>query len=486
MQFIKSNEELPIYYYSDQIANFENPKNLINQKHLYLLSFKKIKNEKNKNIQFIQLLKNSKNKIRNSIESYNDYLLKLESSKYQIQFLDKFIYKGKKWQNVEISLSEWSLVLEKEFEIRWDIENEIPVFITINHSRKNKLYIAIPFNIKSNLKKYEENFNSNIIMGIDIGEYGVAYVVVDFKNNKNIKILNSGFIYSKNIAKIKDEFSKIQQKSKTGIFNESSSLIAEIRENAVGNLRNKIHSIFINYHPQNIAYEFSINNFETGSGKTVSIYKTIKKSDVPSIIDADKKAQKHIWGTTWNKNISVGQNLSAYASSYLCSNCFKSIYEINKDDLDQIYIKNRNGNILELESPQHGLFYGFSTKKEYSVGYKFKKTDNALKNLIKILKDFARPPLKNSEVVSKFVNKNNEKDLENFRKRRGNSSIFVCPFCFHISDADIQAALMMAIRGYIKNNSKNSDKNIDYFKENINFLKNLEEKPTIFLDLNKK
>jgi len=40
--------------------------------------------------------------------------------------------------------------------------------------------------------------------------------------------------------------------------------------------------------------------------------------------------------------------------------------------------------------------------------------------------------------------------IEEWRKRPGNSSIFVCPFCQYVADADIQAAFMMAVRGYLR------------------------------------
>lgn len=39
-----------------------------------------------------------------------------------------------------------------------------------------------------------------------------------------------------------------------------------------------------------------------------------------------------------------------------------------------------------------------------------------------------------------------------WQQHRGNSAVFVCPFtdCHHVSDADQQAALNIAIRGYAK------------------------------------
>lgn len=485
IQIIHSNEKFPLYYYSNNLKNHNkllNPKDLIREKHNYFVSLKKIKS-KNKDLEFLLLNKDNFQKIYNSFEDNKNDLLKLESSFYQIQFLEKFIYKPKNWENSKIELSEWSFILEKEYEIKWDLENKIPILNEIQNSKKNKLYIAIPFKISSYQKEYEEIKKSkeNYILGVDVGEYGIGWVLINYKN-KELKIINKGFFVSKNIAKIKDEFSKIQKKSQKGIFNESSNLISEIRKNAIGELRNKIHSVFIFYHSKNICYEYSINAFETGSGKTTAIYKSIKKSDTLSIIDADKKEQMHIWGKKLNREIEIGKNLSSYASSYICSKCGKSLYQLKETDLEnnEIKIIEREGNILKIKTP-YGNVYAYSLKKEHKVDFIFNKTKSSFKELQKIIKDFARPPLNNnSEVIRKFTNlKENEIDI--LHQKRGSSCVFVCPFCLHVSDADIQAALMMSIRGVINNETKSKGEKIDYFQKNLEFLNELKEKPVIDL-----
>lgn len=51
--------------------------------------------------------------------------------------------------------------------------------------------------------------------------------------------------------------------------------------------------------------------------------------------------------------------------------------------------------------------------------------------------------------------------------KRGNSALFVCPFmdCMHVSDADIQAALNSAYRGYIRDIAKKEETHVDFFEK---------------------
>ena len=104
-----------------------------------------------------------------------------------------------------------------------------------------------------------------------------------------------------------------------------------------------------------------------------------------------------------------------------------------------------------------------------------KSTEIKKEEMIKSIKEFTRPPLFNIEkdkednlkqikinkkllshhpILSekKLKEYGNVEDWEKFYKKAGNSGVFVCPFkeCNHISDADIQASLIIGLRVWYK------------------------------------
>lgn len=497
-QFIGSDRKINLYIFSSNqelvkninldIYNEEERKKLVNNiKYFIDLGLVK-ENKKFKNQDDICLIKIQKEKLEKIYLNKGDFekLYRLTTTGYQFQFLDKLIYKPNDWKPIDINLSEWSLVLEKYYQVNWRLDEEILNLKPIENSKKNKLYLTIPIKLKSsplvvNYKLIRENGINFPILGIDVGEYGLGYSLVEFKNN-GIKVLNKGFIKDKNIAKIKDEYEKIQEKSKKGIFNEIDTTISRIRENAIGKLRNQVHKLVIN-HISTPIYESSISNFETGSGKTVKIYNSVKRADVYTSdnSDADNMIRKSIWG---KDKIAVGKNVSAYGSSQTCIKCKRSLYEfeeLKKEEFTKIKLIKREGNILTF-SYNGILLNGFYEKKDNfnNIGENL-KNESDFKAFKSALKKFSRPPLINSEVINKFaphLNQNLEK-LIKFKNNRGNSSIFICPFadCHFVADADIQASFIMAIRGYIKisseqiNKDKNKNEKIDYFNKTFEILK---------------
>lgn len=428
-------------------------------------------------------------------------MLRLSSSPYQLQFLDKYLYRPIGWENIIINLSKWSFVIERKYKINWDIENKKPVLTLEKDTKESKnkkwverIYLAIPFQISSQpIEDYSTSIKrvltgKNIdrikhpILGINVGEYGLAYCLVRFDDN-HINIIEKGFIKDKNIANIKDKFAEIQQKSREGAFEEDDSTVARVRENAIGALRNRIHHILINKEGSAIIYEYSISNFETGSGRTTKIYNSVKRADTQFESEADKNIHNHVWG---KGSKYIGKSLSAYASSYTCVKCARSIYQIDEKDIKDVKVTSRKGNIVEIETPI-GKIFGYSKDKKYQKEYKFKSTNNnnkieeIIKEILKIVKEFARPPiLANSESLPEYIRKQ-EKKLERFRNQRGNSSIFVCPFvdCGFVADADVQASLVMAIRGYINlKEASNAEelKKINYLKETSKYLDSISNK----------
>ncbi|MEO0304808.1 MAG: type V CRISPR-associated protein Cas12d/CasY, partial [candidate division WOR-3 bacterium] len=507
LQLIGSDNVFRLFYCSKNKEidkeELNERKELVKNPHFYLVCLKKIikRGRSGGQTRFINFLKKGELELFFPKEEDKKYFFKLASSPYQLQFLDKFIYPSKKWEDLKVELGEWSLVLEKKYKIKWSLESEKMAFEPLENSSRNKLYLVVPFILsfqekgKYPLKKLEEERLNYPILGVDIGEYGLAWVLADFKSEKDserLEILNKGFLESDHIRKIKDSFASIQRKAKKGMFEKSSSLVFQVRQNAVGSLRNEIHNIIIKQMASPI-YESSISNFETGSGRVTKIYDSIKRADVRAFTDAEKKIHNHVWGKGTKL---IGREISAYASSYICSSCERSLYEFEEKHFEEnggkgIKVDSRDGNIIVFDTPL-GKVRGYSKDKE--INFSAKNGKDNLKKFLKILKDFARPPIFSrykaeikSEVLAKFTDISLRNKLIEFSKRRGNSAIFICPFCQHLSDADIQAAFMMAIRGYLsfKNKKENSEakEKVDYFRRNLEFLRNREEKEKTIIKL---
>lgn len=269
----------------------------------------------------------------------------------------------------------------------------------------------------------------------DTGEYGLAWVVLETANG-NFKILNSGFFAHQGIKKIRDKYKEIQERQVTGTFGVPSTTLAKIRESVVHELRNKIHDLALRYNAKPI-YEFQISNFESGSSRVSRIYRSVKVSDVYEENEADKSVVSSTWGDTAKQ---MGNHISAYATSQTCSKCRRSVlYDIEES---KMYLGKKidgcNG-IYKISLGDLGECLIFLEKNNNA------SVNISGKEVRKAAYQFMRPPL-DSQVVSYLGLEINPV----FVNKRGNSALFVCPFCQHISDADIQAALQIAIRGFFR------------------------------------
>src|SRR3989344_1840990 len=91
----------------------------------------------------------------------------------------------------------------------------------------------------------------------------------------------------------------------------------------------------------------------------------------------------------------------------------------------------------------------FDQLKEDNKGHKIDE-----RRLRKAVKEFMRPAI--DSVTLSFVGLS----IDNINKStRGNSAIFVCPYCMHSSDADIQAAYNIAVKGWLKARYKVANNN---------------------------
>lgn len=482
LYYLPKDDDIVIKKEIVSLSNYSEERRQLMKPHSYLVSVGKLR-EKSKSDIFNSLaLTKDKGLVPVFLpEDSKKFVFRLSSSPYQLQFLDKFIYRPRGWENVDIKLNEWSFVVERKYKVEWDLDFKKPKFLPLvdkENRVRSRIFLSVPFTlipsygeektpplkeIAKGQSKSEKDLSrlDYPILGVDVGEYGLAYCLVKFSYDKSnyditgISLLKDregepicGFIEDRNIAKIKDRFAEIQQKAKEGSFEEEDNIVSMVRENAIGSLRNRVHYV-VTQGNSSVVYEDSISNFETGSGRTTKIYNSVKRADTELQTEADKKMHNHVWG---NGAKLVGRSVSAYASSYTCVNCLHSLYQIRKDDLEKIEIVNKEGRIVYMTSP-YGDIKGYVSKNDnYNKGYRFKNTDKDLKSFRKIVEDFARPPVsKDCEVVNKYAkNLLDGNKIEEFRKGRGNSAIFVCPFCQFVADADIQAAFMMALRGYLR------------------------------------
>ncbi|MBU6197307.1 MAG: type V CRISPR-associated protein Cas12d [Cyanobacteria bacterium REEB446] len=419
-------------------------------------------------------------------------MFSLKSSKYQIQFLYRafeksFNEKGlDNYNGVSLEIASWSLIAEQKFNIKWEklTENNAYSYPALTASEdfdSRRVYVSMPFTFTSSAGK--ESILRNNFIGFDVGEYGIAYVVIEKKDTseapslEDFTIKDGGFIHSHLVRKIKDHYRENQKIQRSATFSRPNSKLALIRENAIGSLRNRLHHLVVKYQAKPI-YEWQISNFETKSNRVTKIYNSVKRSDPYHKSAVEDALRKHVWGD----KSSIGAEVSAYATSYTCSCCARSPYSIVEKSYKLTHLQ---ADRYLMESIDSGS--GDEDKFEANLFLKsFDRDDlNAKKlngkDLLKALKDWARPPI---EVVNEILDLTPDQS-EELVLLRGNSFIYRCPFCNSITDADIQAALNIAILGSLKKETKkgDQDESAKYYPQLISLLKRSEnsEAPKVVL-----
>jgi hypothetical protein len=173
------------------------------------------------------------------------------------------------------------------------------------------------------------------------------------------------------------------------------------------------------------------------------VYATLKKGDVYAEIDADKILKKAIWGDAYLK---IASEIGASWTSQFCWGC-KKLWraEIKYDETDKNQkltgtVKKQEGSLLTLSIKTRE---GVKEINGYSKGVVKKELKESA--LIDVVKNFMRPPIGDrSEVYQKFC-KDTAQFNQALKEVRGNSWLFICPFCHANADADIQASATIAL-----------------------------------------
>ena len=409
-------------------------------------------------------------------ELHKEHLLQIQSSTFQTQFLDN-IFSGR-WEEVSPIISSYSFIYEEYYKISWGNDG---VCISLDKEKVPRLFVSIPFKLgfEHNKERNEKLAQRENFLGIDIGEYGVALYLLDTKNFDTS--IYTQFFYDPTLRKIRGSVKENKKRQRSGTFSVPNTYTKRLRDQAITRLRNKVHSVVV----QNEAwpvYEKEVSAFESGSGKISKIYHSLKQSDVFSENSAGYMERGLVWGKGKRKDSKpIGRDVGAYATSYMCSHCNESIYKyISNDDSNydppKKKVKEEGIELYSVKEVENGRTVIFDVEGVDVCGYiegkdQIKKGDKKTgKEVVNAVKKYARAPIKSilqrcKEFKKEFDtvlpgNKEDEK-VEIFEKVCGTQAVYTCPFCRKVSDADVQAALWVALRGYL-NMLASGDKN-DYW-----------------------
>ena len=417
-----------------------------------------------------QMLKN-RCKVANpdNIESVfveKEGLFEVQSSRAQMQFLHKS-FSGF-WKEYTPTLLTHSFIFEEFFDVKWsDAGCVIQPTKDANGGDKKKMFVSIPFKIGYETSKERNDAldRRNALLGVDIGEYGVATYLLDAEHMG--KSTHRSFVYEPSLRKIKEGIQENKEKQKAGTFSVPNTKVKRLRDNATTILRNRIHDLVVRNNARPV-YEKEVSAFESGSGKVSKIYHSLKRSDVYHESPTEEAVGDLVWGS---KSKLIGKDVSAYGTSYMCSKCHKSIYTlIGREEYGKQYkIKDVDSKKVQKSDGkskyQHIVEFDIDGErvKGYIESDKQKEVGDVVdgKTAQKAVKEYARPPMKI------FLDRHGGKkvldalgiDSRQFEDVRGSQAIYVCPFCGHIADADIQAAMWVALKGWLQLHLPSTDKN---------------------------
>ena len=397
--------------------------------------------------------------------------LDIKTSRYQLQFLEWLHKTPKKKQHLNIALNEPSLIAEKKYRINWTVQNQIlvPEYVLL----ESGVFLSIPFTI-SPAKDNNKSFSR--YLGLDLGEFGVAWAVLGIKDNRPY-LVQTGMLQDPQLRAIANEVAVMKARQVTGTFGVPSSRLQRLRESAVHSLVNQIHSLVLRYGAK-MVFERQVDAFQTGSNRVKKIYASLKQGNIFGRKEIDKSNYKRYW--SYRDGHFMGSEVSSWGTSYFCPHCReflhdlpkeKDAYELVKDSPEEL-TRLRVYSVKQTGEKYYGYVEGNSSPKEQVLA-------------------FARPPYQSDALLLLSKQGKNLNLSQSLKTERGGQAVFVCPkfSCLRTYDADKQAAVNIAMRKWAEDvfiatkgkPPKQRDEN--YFRMRKDFerklYKDLNEYPTV-------
>lgn len=370
-------------------------------------------------------------------------VLDIRTSKYQLQFLRWFLRRPKT-KHCDLTMQGSFTINERTYQIDWS--GDEPVCELAD----NRMFASVPFTlIPPEEKVPSDRPGVERYLGVDIGEYGLAWCVVEIEDDR-ADIVATGVVQHPQQEQLKEAVGGLKNQQRKGTFGMPSTYIERLRESLVGTFRNQIHSLALQY-GATIVFEYSVSAFETGGNRIKKVYDSVKRSDAWSNqTDETKMLHKQAWGDRTAKGFKTGQEVSAAGTSQTCTKCKRWFAQ----ELPEGAFK--SGAQYKLY-PVSGFDHLYEVPELNVKVFMRNSHDNELSGdkLYGAVQEFMRPP-EDSEAREFATVSGMPSKLE-----RGNSAVFVCSFsdCHFVTDADIQAAFTIALRGHISTHNASKKKN---------------------------
>jgi|GEM_PF-2041308 len=382
--------------------------------------------------------------------------LQVFSSKYQVQFLDWFfgLHKNKE---TSLAVNGAFSIAEKTVDLSWNGENP-----EVSLNAGSRVFVSQPFTIVTLDNKKDHPGIENQFIGVDIGEYGLAWSLIQAQGNRVLE-LESDFLDDNQQQVLKSEVKSWRQNQVRQTFTSMDTKVARLRESLIGSYKNQLEALSLDK-KATLSFEYEVSGFECGGNKVAKIYDSIKRSVV------QKKENNPQNNQSWGKKGKYhwARETTAAGTSQYCTKCKRWSSLAIRENEEYV-----------LSDYDHGLFKITLTngearllgKQGWKAGDKIKGQD--LKGAIyKSMRpnmgyendNLDKPePSHGLQIVKDTVDANTWQYIEEHfgrsgagkndpKRKYGNSAIFICPYtnCHHIAHADKQAAFNIAVRGFIK------------------------------------